>query len=263
MRFGDAEWFPQWREVARNEKSSATARIEAIVLLGAGRDPELGTLARELLAVPALQPAAVTALRQHPGAETAEAIVPRLAGFPLTLRNEAINLLAAKPESALVLLKAVDAKTLPSSLVSPVLIDQFARFKNPDIDTLIAKNWVRGGGRRRPRPARRLDRVVKKKLSPNVLAKADASRGRQTFTMTAAPATSSSAKASPSVPISRDRTAPISLPPRERPRAEFGGGKDYLLHVFSMKDGSTLSGMVRGETPEFAKLALPAGRRLM
>ncbi len=260
VRFGDAEWFPQWREVARNEKSSATARIEAIVLLGAGSDPELGTLARELLAVPALQPAAVTALRQHPGAETAGAIVPRLAGFPLTLRNEAINLLAAKPESALVLLKAVDAKTLPSSLVSPVLLDQFARFKNPDIDTLISKNWVRGGAGVDLAQLAASIESWKKKLSTNVMAKADASRGRQTFTMTCGtchqlfgegialgPDLTGSNRADLAY-VLENVLAPSSVV-----------GKDYLLHIFSMKDGSTLSGMVRGETPEFAKLALPGG----
>ncbi len=36
-------------------------------------------------------------------------------------------------------------------------------------------------------------------------------------------------------------------------------GKDYMLNVFTMKDGSVISGMVRGETPEFIKLAMPGG----
>jgi len=260
VRFGDAEFFPQWRELARNEKSSAPARIEALALLGAGSDPELGGLARELLAVPALQPGAVAALRRFAGAETAAAIVPRLAGFPLTLRNEAINLLAAKPESALVLLKAVDAKTLPSSLVSPVLLDQFTRFGNPDIDTLIAKNWVRGGGGVDLAQLAASIESWKKKLSPTILAKADASRGRQAYSMTCGtchqlfgegialgPDLTGSNRADLAY-LLENVLAPSSVV-----------GKDYLLHVFSMKDGSTLSGMVRGETPEFAKLALPGG----
>jgi putative membrane-bound dehydrogenase-like protein len=259
-RFGDAEYFPQWRELARDGKAPGTTRIEALALLDVGRDPELGTLARELLAVPALQPGAVAALRRFAGSETAEALVPHLATFPLTLRNEAINLLAAKPESALVLLKAVDAKTLPASLVSPVLLDQFTRFKHPDIDTLISKNWVRGGGGVDLAQLATSIEAWKKKLSPNVMAKADASRGRQTFTMTCGtchqlfgegialgPDLTGSNRADLAY-VLENVLAPSSVV-----------GKDYLLHVFSMKDGSTLSGMVRGETPEFAKLALPGG----
>jgi putative heme-binding domain-containing protein len=260
VRFGDAEYFPKWRDLARDEKQAATARIEALALLDVGRDPELGGLARELLAVPALQPGAVSALRRFAGAETAEALVPHLAKFPLTLRNEAINLLAAKPDSALVLLKAVDAQTLPASLISPVLLDQFTRFKNPDIDTLISKNWVLGGAGVDLAQLATSIESWKKKLSPNVMAKADASRGRQTYTMTCGtchqlfgegialgPDLTGSNRADLAY-VLENVLAPSSVV-----------GKDYLLHVFSMKDGSTLSGMVRGETPEFAKLALPGG----
>jgi putative heme-binding domain-containing protein len=100
----------------------------------------------------------------------------------------------------------------------------------------------------------------KKKLSPSVMAKADASRGRRTFTMTCGtchqlfgegialgPDLTGSNRADPAY-LLENVLAPSSVV-----------GKDYLLHVFSMKDGSTLSGMVRGETPEFAKLALPGG----
>lgn len=260
VRFGDAEYFPQWRGLARDDKAPGPARSEALALLDVGRDPELGVLARELLAVPALQPGAVAALRRFAGAETAEALVPLLAEFPLALRNEAINLLAAKPESALVLLKAVDGKILPASLVSPVLLDQFSRFKHPDIDDLIAKNWVRGGGGVDLAQLAASIEAWKKKLSPNVMAKADASRGRQTYTMTCGtchqlfgegialgPDLTGSNRADLAY-VLENVLAPSSVV-----------GKDYLLHVFSMKDGSTLSGMVRGETPEFAKLALPGG----
>ncbi len=260
VRFGDTEYFPKWRDLARDAKQPATARIEALALLDVGRDPGLGGLARELLAVPALQPGAVSALRRFAGAETAEALVPHLAKFPLTLRNEAINLLAAKPDSALVLLKAVDAKTLPSSLISPVLLDQFTRFKNPDIDTLISKNWVRGGAGVDLAQLAASIESWKKKLGPTVMAKADASRGRQTYTMTCGtchqlfgegialgPDLTGSNRADLAY-VLENVLAPSSVV-----------GKDYLLHVFSMKDGSTLSGMIRGETPEFAKLALPGG----
>src|SRR5690606_32652084 len=116
---------------------------------------------------------------------TAAALVPRLADFPLALRNEAINLLAAKPESALVLLKAVDEKALPSSLVSPVLLDQFARFQNPDIDMLIERNWIRGdGGGIDLSQLPALIEAWKRRLTPRAMAMAEASRGRLIYANT-------------------------------------------------------------------------------
>ncbi len=261
VRFGDAEFFPKWRDLARDGKQSAKARREAVELLAAGRDPELGGLARELLSETALQPAALAALRQHPGAETAAALVPRLADFPLALRNEAINLLAAKPESALVLLKAVDGKALPSSLVSPVLLDQFARFGNPDIDTLIERNWIRGdgGGVDLAQLPASIE-AWKKKLNPKVMTKADASRGRQVYATTCGtchPLFGEGVALGPDLTGSNRGDLAYLLENVLAPSAVVG--KDYLLNVFTMKDGSTLGGMVRGETPEFATLALPGG----
>ncbi len=260
-RFGDPEFFPKWRELARDGKQSANTRREAVDLLAAGRDPELGGLAHELLSETALQPVALSALRQHPGAETAAALVPRLAEFPLALRNEAINLLAAKPESALVLLKAVDEKALPSSLVSPVLLDQFARFNHPDIDTLIERNWVRGdgGGIDLSQLPASIE-AWKRKLNPNVMAKADASRGRQVYATTCGTCHqifSEGVALGPDLTGSNRGDLGYLLENVLAPSAVVG--KDYLLNVFTMKDGSTLGGMVHGETPEFAKLALPGG----
>lgn len=259
-RFGDPEFFPKWRGIAREERQSAAVRIEAVELLAAGRDPELGVLARELLSTPALQPAAVAALRQHPGAETAAALVPRLASFPLALRNEAINLLAAKPDSALVLLEAVDAKTLPSSLVSPVLIDQFARFNDPGIDALIERNWVRGGAEVDLAQLSASIESWKKRLSPNAMAMADASRGRQVYATTCGtchPLFGEGVPLGPDLTGSNRADLAYVLENVLAPSAVVG--KDYLLNLFTLKDGSTLGGMVRGETPEFAKLALPGG----
>ncbi len=259
-RFGDPEFFPKWRDLARDGKQSSTARREAVELLAAGRDPELGSLARELLSVTALQPAALAALRRHPGTETAAALVPRLADFPPSLRNEAINLLAAKPESALVLLRAVDEKALPSSLVSPVLLDQFARFENSDIDTLIERNWIRGGTEIDPAELAAAIESWKKKLNPKVMAKAEASRGRRVYAATCGTCHQlfgEGVALGPELTGSNRADLAYLLENVLAPSAVVG--KDYLLNIFTMKDGSTLGGMVGGETPGFVKLVLPGG----
>ena len=144
--FGDAEFFPELRKVALNRQAKVPQRNEAVDLLIAGKDPELGPVGRTLLDHPLMRSAAIRALRTSPGVETAEAIVAKIGDFPLKLRNEAINLLASRPEMALVLLKAVDEDRLEASLVSPVMLNQFDLFKNKEIDALVSGNWTRGGG---------------------------------------------------------------------------------------------------------------------
>jgi putative heme-binding domain-containing protein len=259
-RFGDPEFFPHWRTVARNGKAGPEQRIEAIELLTVGRDPELGTLARELLSVAPLRPAAIAALRRHPGSETAKAILAVLPGLPLKQRNEAINLLATRPEMALALLEAVDRKALASSLISPVMLDQFERFENEKITALIDKNWIRGGG---GVDLARLTPAIaewKTKLNPKVMAKADASRGRQTYTTTCGTCHQLFGEGialGPDLTGSNRADLAYVLENVLAPSAVVG--KEYLLNIFTMKDGSTISGMVKAETPEFVTVSMPGG----
>ncbi|MEM9018361.1 MAG: PVC-type heme-binding CxxCH protein, partial [Verrucomicrobiota bacterium] len=183
-RFRDPDYFPKWRATARNANAKPADRIEAIELLAIGRDPELGNLAREALSVPPLRSAAISALRQAPGKETANALVAILPDLDLKLRNEAINLLGTRPEMALVLLEAVDAKEVAPSLVSPVMLDQFERFENKELTALIDKNWMRGGAGVDLEQLHAAIEDWKKKLTPKMISQADVSKGRQAYMMT-------------------------------------------------------------------------------
>ena len=260
VRFGDADFLPHWRSVARNGKAKPAERIQAIELLQAGRDPKLGELARELIDQRVLLNAVVTALRTDPGAATAEVLVARLADFPLQLRNEAINLLATRPEMALVLLKAVDEKKLAASLISPVMLDQFERFKNDDITAIIERNWTRGGGDVDLNQLAGAIRQWKGKLSDKVLAKADASRGRQIFTMicgTCHTLFGQGIALGPDLTGSNRADLNYLLENVLAPSAVVG--KDYLLNVFTLKDGSVISGMLRGDSPDYFEVVMPGG----
>ncbi len=260
VRFGDPEFFPKWRAVARDGKRKPADRNKAVELLTIGNDPELGSIARELLDVAPMRPVLLPALRANPGIETAHAIVSRLDQFPLKQRNEAINLLASRPEMALVLLKAVDTDKLSSSLVSPVMLDQFAHFKNDEINALIDKNWVRGGGAVDLAQLGKAIEGWKKKLAPPVMAKADATRGRQTFTTTCGTCHKmfgAGVALGPDLTGSNRADLGYVLENVLAPSAVVG--KDYMLNIFAMNDGSTVSGMIRKESPDFFNVSMPGG----
>jgi len=259
-RFGDETFFARWRGIARDAKARPADRIEAIELLTVGKDPELGEIARSLLHVPALRPVAVAALRRHPGRDTAEALVGRLPEFSLDLRNQAINLLASRPEMVLVLLEAVDDGTVEASLVSHVLLDQFARFENERIDKLIDAHWTRGSAGVDLGELASAIESWKRKLNPRVMAKADRSRGRQVYTVTCGTCHQlfgEGVALGPDLTGSNRADLGYILENVLAPSAVVG--RDYLLHVLTLEDGSTVSGMVRSETTEFLTVGMPGG----
>jgi putative heme-binding domain-containing protein len=161
---------------------------------------------------------------------------------------------------ALAMLKAVDEEKLPASLISPVMLDQFERFKDESITAIIDRHWTRGGGSVDLAQLSASIEEWKKKLSPNVMAKANASRGRQTFAMTCGTCHQLFGEGialGPDLTGSNRADLAYILENTLAPSAVVG--KDYLLNVFQLKDGSTVSGMVRGESPGSIKVAMPGG----
>lgn len=259
-RFGDAEFFPYWRSIAGDEKVPSSRRAEALGILSRGNDPELGPIARAALAQPNLQGAAVAALKSFPGDETANALVGRLAEFPADLRNDAVNLLATRADMAMVLLKSVDSKAVPASVVSPVMLDQFERFENAELSALIGRNWSRGNGGVDAAQLKAAMDGWKAKLNAGVISKANASRGRLVFQNTCGTCHQMFGEG---VALGPDLTGSN--------RADLGYilenvlapsalvGRDYMLHIFTLKDKRVVSGVVREESPEFVIVAMPGG----
>ncbi len=258
--FGDLEFAPRWRAVAEDGKQAISARVEAFQFLIVANDPKLGGFARQLLHVGSMQEVAIKALRQDPGKETALALVKELPRFSLKLRNDAINLLATREDMALVLLDSVDRKEIPASLISLVLLDQFSRWENDSINKLIAGNWSRGSNAVDLKQLSISIKEWEKKLDAGALTKANASRGRQVFQetcgschqlfgegITLGPDLTGSNRANLSY-LLENVLAPSSVV-----------GKDYLLNVLTLKDGSALSGMIRRENGEVIELVMPGG----
>jgi len=259
-RFGDADFFPHWRVLARDRKAAAPDRIRALELLLAGADPELGVLAREVINDEPLRPVVVKALRTAPGPETAQALVTRLASFSPDLRNEAINLLATRQEMALVLLQAVDEKRLAPSLISPVLLDQFERFNDPAIRAIIERHWLRGGAGVDLKQLGGAIETWTGKLNPRTLERADAAKGRQVFQTTCGichQLFGEGVALGPDLTGSNRANLGYLLENVLAPSAVVG--RDYLLNVVTQKDGSVVSGIIRAENPEFVTLAMPGG----
>ncbi|MEO0447350.1 MAG: c-type cytochrome, partial [Verrucomicrobiota bacterium] len=259
-RFGDAEFFPPWRELALNRKANVPRRVEAINLLIAGGDPELKRIGVLLLEHPLMREAAIRAIRSQPSVVAAETVVEQMNDFSLSLRNEAINFLASRPEFALVLLTAVAEDRVEPSLVSPVMLNQFDLFEDEKIDALISAHWTRGVSGVEMAKLHEAIEEWKGKLGPGVMAKANASRGRQVYKMscgTCHQLFGEGIALGPDLTGSNRADLGYILENVLAPSAVVG--KDYMLNIFSLKDGSTVSGMVQRESPEFYRVSMPGG----
>lgn len=259
VRFGDPDHFPAWRELASDRKAEPEARREAAALLIAGNDPELARLAPVWLDDPVLRGPAVTALQAHPGPGTARALVGALPDFPRKLRDEAINLLAGRPDMAVILLRAVDNGKLPTATVSPALLDQFERFEDDEISALIAENWIRGSSSLAPEQLAGAIADWKQKLAPH-LGGADASRGRvhyQAICGTCHQLFGEGVAVGPDLTGSNRADLGYLLENVLAPSAVVG--KDYLLQVFTLKDGRTVSGLLAEKSEDSYDILLPGG----
>src|SRR4029079_1502164 len=87
--------------------------------------------------------AALAALQAFSDPAIAETVVGLDPGFSSTVRGKAIGLLAARPGSAAVLLRAVDGGRLGPKELPLDHLRRMSAFKQPDIDRLISKHWGR------------------------------------------------------------------------------------------------------------------------
>ncbi|MGY8694631.1 MAG: hypothetical protein ACKVGW_10605, partial [Verrucomicrobiia bacterium] len=140
-RLGDSEAFPYWRTVVADLERLPRLRSEALELLQLGGDSEVGPLAASLLTDSGLRQAALSALPRYLDESIAEQVIDALPSFPLTLRNEGINLLASRPETTQALLESIESGELNASLVSPVLMRQMRNHGVAKVDALMDSIW--------------------------------------------------------------------------------------------------------------------------
>jgi len=259
-RFGDTHTFKHWRKLARNKKATFGERVNAMELLLAGGDQELGSIARDLTREKSMREAALDTLAYFPGDETAKVLISQIPNLPPFMRNQVINTLTSTPDMTVALLKAFDSQTINTSLISPVLLDQIARYENDAIQELIAANWTRTGVKDVEDLAVAIAEWKDEKLTSDILGEGNASRGRAVFRNTCGTCHTlygEGVAIGPNLNGSNRASLDYVLENVLAPNAVVS--KDYLVNIFNLKDGRVISGMVKSESPEFISVAMPGG----
>ena len=260
--FGDAAALGQFRATLADAKRSAAERQPALSLLIQAGDAGTAKVLQGMLvdsATPgelrrkALQ--ALASLRDDSTTALISSLLPKLSANELP---DAVNTLASTKEGAKALLKAVEAKTVPSTALSPFLVRQLAAFNDPEINAGIKSAW---GDLNAPKA----DLEERKKkfrtlLAPAILAKADKAKGKILFSAVCGSCHQlfgEGQKVGPELTGSNRANLDYLLDNVLDPNAVIG--KDYQLNLFELNDGRVASGVVKEATPAAYRIAMPGG----
>lgn len=257
-RLGDAEAFGYWRDVLTDSGRLPRLRAEALELLQLGGDPQVGTMAASLLGDDALRDEALAALPRYMDEAVASSIIDVLPDFPLSARNEGINLLASRSETTVSLLNAIQSERLNASLVSPVLMRQMRNHGKENINALMDAIWgkVNASPATLPRQVRRW----KFALTPERLSRVDLSYGREVFENTCGTCHTlfgEGVALGPDLTGSNRANLDYLLENVLDPNSIIGNA--YQLNVITAKDGRSISGMVKSEDANSLTIAMAGG----
>lgn len=250
-----------YRDLLASASARTSERENALNVLLRAKDASTATTLLQLIqndAPALLRRKAIQALASLKDAETPKilgAALPKLSANELP---DAVNTLASTKEGAKALLKAVEAKTVPATALSPFLVRQLTAFDDAEINALIKSAW---GDVNAPK-ADLAERTKKYRdlLTPAKLAKGDLAKGKMLYTATCGQCHKlfgEGQNVGPDITGSNRADLNYLLENVLDPNAVIG--KAYQLNLFTMKDGRVMSGVIKEENPAAVKIAMMGG----
>lgn len=250
-----------YRDLLASASARTSERENALNVLLQAKDASTAKTLLQLIqndSPASLRRQAIQALASLKDAETPRvlgAALPRLSANELP---DAVNTLASTREGSRALLKAVEAKTVPATALSPFLVRQFSAFDDAEINALIKSAW---GDVNAPK-ADLAERTKKYKalLTPAALAKGDLAKGKMLFMATCGACHKlfgEGQNVGPDITGGNRADLNYLLENVLDPNAVIG--KAYQLNLFTMKDGRVMSGVIKEESPAAVKIAMMGG----
>ncbi len=183
--FGGGAAMDEMRARLADANAPVDQRRQALDALVAQRDA--GALAALLQLIKQPGPLREPALRGMAGyddARVSKDLVAGFAGFDTNERRSAVQTLLARPSGAKAFLAGIDSGSIPKAEMTAPIARQLDGLKDPEISAWLAKNW---GAVSAP-SADKQKEIAKYKefLHPDLILRADASRGRALFAQTCA-----------------------------------------------------------------------------
>jgi putative heme-binding domain-containing protein len=164
------------QKVIRDTQAPAAERNVSLEALIDKRVDGLAPMLHELLADKTLRGAAIRGLASVPHADTPKLLLARYADLSPDERRDAVATLAARKESALALIDAMEKKIVPAGDVSAYVARQLYALGDKSVSDRLKAVW----GEIRDTPADKQKQLArfKNQLTPNTLRNADLANGR-------------------------------------------------------------------------------------
>ena len=244
--FGDPQALKALRENLINLNTPLNVRNDSLAALLNARDPELGATLIALLDDATIRAKAIRSLASYDDPQIPAALVERYERFTADERRDVLNTLAARLDSARVLMTAVESKRIAAKDLTADVIRQLRNHKNKQLDEQIARSW--GAARETSADKKAEIARYKKLLSTPARPPADVMLGRSIFVKTCSQCHTLfgvGGKVGPELTGSNRADLDYVLSNVLDPSALIG--KDYQAQIVSTKDGRVLTGIIRGE----------------
>lgn len=246
--FGDPVALETLRKQAVDTSLTAAARNQAIHSLVARGIGDLAPMLLQLIGDPATRSSAIRGLAEYQHPDTAATLLKGYAEFDAAAKQDAVQTLAARSAWAMKLLDAVEQGQIPRSDLSAYTARQLNSLGNREVTARVKSLW--GELRETPAAKEKMVGDLKKRLTPDALARADRSAGRALFQKTCANCHKffdAGGAIGPNITGSQRTNLDYLLRTLIDPSAAVA--KDYQMQVVETSAGRIITGLVVAETP--------------
>jgi putative heme-binding domain-containing protein len=245
--FGDPKALAHMRQLLASTNTDLPSRQAALMALLDVRDKDLPPVLHQLVGEPALRGAAIRALASYDDPKTPGVVLDVFASLNGQEKRDALNTLAARPSYGKALMDAIAAKKVPATDVPAEIVRNLRNLKDKDLDARIAEVW----GIVRTTPADRAKLIREWRQKVNLTGPPpDLALGRAVFAKTCQQCHTLygvGGKVGPDITGSNRPNLDYLLENILDPSAVIPN--DYKATVIELKNGRTITGIVRGETP--------------
>jgi putative membrane-bound dehydrogenase-like protein len=245
--FGDGRALDELKAIAMDKSATPSARQNALTSLIESRPPELRSICEKLVGERFVNVIAARGLAQFDDPAIGEQLVKAYRSFRAPERPQIMSILVSRPVFAEAMLKAVAAGKIPKEDLTAFHVRQLHSLGDARLKPLITEVW----GELRDSPAEKKQQIaeLKAKLTDDVLATADLSKGRATFSTICAKCHKlygEGQAVGPDLTGSNRSNLDYLLENILDPSAVVN--KDFRMTVVALQDGRVLNGLVTEKT---------------
>ena len=244
---GDKRLLPRMRQVLVDTTADLSLRQEALEVLLRARDPQAAEALLGALDEAKLQRQVIRALASYDDSRIPSALLARYADFDVDAKRDTISTLSSRPNYALALLDSLEQKKIARKDVHAFHIRQMRSSQHAGVLARIQEVW--GVIKESSADKKRKIQEYKQRLTPDVLASADLSHGRQVFRKTCASCHRLFGEGfdiGPDITGSNRANLDYILENAIDPSSVVSN--DYKMTTLMLADGRIVTGLIRSET---------------